>query len=425
MGNKNKPKKKSAFKERLDKMRKRKHEEELSPDDKKQLGLAKLEKIFNTLGNKENRYLFYCPDMPFASTLGKTIYEFAYLLQEAGFTTRVLHEQHGFKPTWLKEPWAKNVNIEYVMPEPKKKQKKKKAQMPSYKFKPTDTIILPEGFWSLAEGFKEIKPVTKVILALGYGGMITAEPGMDWSFFGFTDVICLSEKLKDDYKSLWPHFTYHVVNYSIDTEQFKPKPINEIPPTIALSIRNREDAQELINIFYNRYPYLDMFDFKVLKKLDTKQYGEALRDSCCLVFVDEKAGHPAPPLEATACGIPTIAVFGRGMEHLGNSENFMWVNNNDMFILAEMLAQFCLTWLQSETKHITDKKILKPYVDRDKVKDKLKTIFDDLQEKKIQTFVAVKNSVEKGELNYESDDSEEQDENNEGQLKVVKDEENK
>jgi len=233
--------------------------------------------------------------------------------------------------------------------------------------------------------------------------MMTAEPGLDWSHFGFTDVICLTERLKQDYQAIWPHFTYHVVPYSIETEQLAPVPVDEVFPAIALSVRNREDAQSIINAFYNRYPYLDIFEFKVLKKLDSNAYNETLKHCACLVFIDGTAGCPAPPLEAVAAGIPVIALYGRGMEHLVKQPGIQWVEANDFFVFAELIAGFCIKWLSNPTEQLTDKAILENYTS-EKVNSALLTTFNALQQTKIQTFTAIKNAIESNKLAYDADD---------------------
>lgn len=403
MSNIKKKRKKSIFEERLNSSAKKAEVKNLTVEETKARSLSRLEQVFLKLGNKENTYLFYCPDMPFGTTSVKAIYEFAYKLQKLGFSTKILHEGYGFKANWFKDEWVKDVKIDYIQGQNSAKSNKRAHENANYRFNPTDTIIIPEGFWSLTEQFKDIKPLNKIILALGYGGLMTAEPGLDWSHFGFTDVICLTERLKQDYQLVWPHFTYHVVPYSINQEQFSQPPIDKVYPAIGLSIRNREEAQAIINIFYNRYPYLDLFEFKVLKKLDTKHYAETLRHCACLLFIDQAAGCPAPPLEAISAGVPIISVFGRGVEHLAKQPGIQWVETSDFFVITEVLAAFCIQWLQGPTVQIEDKTVLENFSD-EKVNAALLETFNNLQQTKIQTFTAIKNAIEANQINYSADD---------------------
>lgn len=392
---KRKEKKKAnpTFSSDLEKSFIQKKEEAMSEEQRKELRYKKLEAIFQQLSDKTNRYLFYCPDIPFACTLVKTIYEQAALLKELGFNTRIIHEVKGYKPSWLTSDLKKDLPIDFLT------ERKKNGQMtkPSYPFTPTDTIIIPEGFWTVMTGFVEIKQIHKVVLAVGYGGIATAEPGANWSDLGFTDVICISERLKEDYSKLWPQLQYHVAPYTINQEEFKPLSTEQVYPSIALAARSREDAQAIINIFYNRYQFLDMFQFKVMKKMDTSTYADTLRHCCVQVLVDEKAGHPAPPLEAISAGIPTITVYGRGQDHLSEQEGVIWLDSNDNFQIAEALAHFCLNWLQNKTRFIENKDILKKY-SKEEVKNSLLNTFNALQGQKIKLFAAIKTAVDQGKL---------------------------
>lgn len=394
MSSNKKVRKKSDFQTSLEKGFKQQQDSLLSEEERKAARFSKLEKIFTQLGDKENRYLFYCPDIPFPCSTVKVIYEHAYYLNQMGFNAVILHEVKGYRPSWLKNTEiTKAAKVIYLS----EKKKDGRTTKPSFAFSPTDTIIIPEGFWTVMTGFEETKMLHKVVMAFGYGGFATAEPGANWGALGFTDVLCVSEQLKEDYSKLWPNLAYHVIGYDIDREQFAPIAADEIKPEIALSCRSREDAQSIINIFYAKYPFLDMFQFKVLKKLDTNEYAESLRRSAAMVFVDEKSGHPAPPLEAISAGVPVIAVFGRGMEHLAEQQGIVWLAQNDPFTISEALAEFCLNWLEHNVGPITDKAILDKY-QIDVVKTKLLGAYNELQSHKVKLFTAVSQAVEEGKL---------------------------
>lgn len=385
---------KSDFQKSLDAGFKKQTDLKMTEEERKAARFAKLEKIFLQLGDKKNRYLFYVPDIPFACTTVKVMYQYAYYLNEMGYNAIILHEVKGFKPTWLKdETLVKKAKVIYLS----EKDKTGRLTKPSFEFAPTDTIIIPEGFWTVMAGFAETKMLHKVVMAFGYGGFMTAEPGVNWGMLGFTDVLCLSDGLREDYQKLWPNLKYHTIGYDINQEEFAPISEKDKLPEIALSCRSREDAQALINIFYSKYPMLDMFQFKVLKKLDTEEYKETLRKSCILVFVDEKSGCPAPPLEAISCGVPVLSVFGRGQSHLAEQQGILWSATADPFELTEMLAEFCLNWLEDNVVPITNKAVLDLY-NIDVIKTKLATAFSELQEHKVKLFAAIQQATEDGKL---------------------------
>jgi len=390
---------KSAFAAKLEAAAKRKKELEMTDDERNALALSKLEAVFYEIGNKKNRYLFYCPDIPFALTTVKVIYQFVAQLNKLGYNARILHEIKGYSPTWMDEELATSVEVSYLS----KKKKDGRQTTPKFPFVPSDTIIIPDGFWTVMKGFRKMKPLHKCILALGFGGIATVgdQDAADWSELGFTDIICTSERLVERYKSLWPFFNYHCVPFAIDQEEFSPVPVTEQYPAIGISVRNREDAKAIINIFYNRYPFLDMFQFKVLKRLDTSLYADTIKHCACVLWVDPNAGNPAVPLEAIAAEVPVIGVYGPGVEHLERQENIKWVDTMDYFFLAEELANFCYAWLHHPTRQIKDKDVLNTYTLENSNSCLLKTV-KDLQEAKLKVFTGIKKQVEEGKLNVKN-----------------------
>lgn len=384
---------KSEFAKSLEVGMKKQRDMNLDPEKRKEERYAKLERIFNDFGDRKNRYLFYCPDIPMACTLLKTVYEHVHLLKSLGYNAEVIHEVKGFKPTFMKEEYMKDIKINYLQ----ERDKNGNLSKPNFDFMPTDSIVIPDGFWTVMTGFANTKTLHKIVLVTGYGGFFTAEPGANWAMLGFTDALCVSEQLKEDYEKLWPGLTYYHTGYSIDKKVLEPIAKKDITPTIGISCRNREDAQALINIFYSKYPFLDVFQFKVLKKLNTEDYNDTIKCCACVVFVDEKAGHPAPPLEAIASGIPMIGVYGRGMEHLAEQQGIIWLPTNDLFILTETLAEFCINWLENNVAPITDKVILDKY-DQSVVRTRLLGAVTQLQVHKVKQFSAIKEAVDQGKL---------------------------
>jgi hypothetical protein len=390
---KQKKSKKSEFRKRIDSDIKKQYDLNLPEEKRKQLRYAKLEGIFNQLTNRENRYLFYCPDIPFACSLVRIVYEHVNILNKLGYRAEIIHEVKGYKPTWLKENYVSDIKVHYLS----EKDKSGKLTKPSFNFSPTDTIVIPDGFWTVMTGFVEIKTLHKVVLALGYGGFMTAEPGANWADLGFTDVLCVSEQIKEDYQRHWPGLNYYVTGYTVNQEQFAPVASREITPTIGLACRSREDAQAIINLFYSKYPFFDMFQFRVLKKMDTETYADVLRHCALQVFIDEKAGHPAPLIEAISCEVPTISVFGRGMSHLDQQQGIQWLPTNDLFIVVEAIAEFCLNWLENNINPIIDKSILNNYT-YNALRDRILFATKELQNHKVMLFTAIKTAVDEGKL---------------------------
>lgn len=385
--------KKSEFQKSLDKGEKISYDRGLTEEKRKERRYAKLEGFFSTVGDKKNRYFYYCPDIPLACALVKTIYQHVTVLNEMGYNAFVMHEVKGFKPSWLKDNGINKVPTVYLS----EQTVAGKYSNPTFDFNPTDSIIIPDGFWTVMEGFVEVKQVHKIVMVHGYGGIVTTQPGYNWSYLGFTDVICTSEQLKDDYSKLWPTMNYHVVPYFINQDEFKPQLTKDVFPTIGLNCRSREDAQSIMNIFKNRYPFLSMFDFRVLKKLDTDSYSDVLSHCCLHVVMDEKAGNNPSILEAISCNTPSMVVYGRGYQHFIDQEGVIFLDTNDHFEISEAIAHFCLNWIENETLPIDNKAILANYT-REKIQASLNKTFQALQNHKVQLFSAIKQAVDAGKL---------------------------
>jgi len=138
--------------------------EQLPEKAKKDYKLRLLEEIFLQLANKENRYIFYCPDIAVVNTLVKLIYETAYEVKELGYNVVILHEIDKFKCKWLFEqyPHLKDLQLDYIIKKKSGKSNKTKSQ---YSFKISDTLIVPDQFQEILDNLIDTKLIQKVILA--------------------------------------------------------------------------------------------------------------------------------------------------------------------------------------------------------------------------------------------------------------------
>lgn len=345
--------KESTFTQEVNKSVKRKNLEELPKDKQVEFKQNKLDNFFERFNNNSNRILFYCPDVPFAIGMVKIIYETVHFLNKNGHTAYVLHEVKGYKPNWFDEEWVKDVPVKYLSEKKNKKGKKENYTKPTFTFEPTDTIVVPDFLKNIMENFSETRPLQKVVFAFGYDGLKTLDLGTSFASYGFYNVICISQTIADDYQKLFPDLNYYVLYPYINEETFQTYEMSEyapkINPNIALNIKDRKRAQEIINIFRGRYPFLNMFDFRILKKLSVTTYAEVLRDSVVQVFDDVDAGFSLPIEEALQSGVPTITNYFRGINEVKDNEGVIIVEDDDAFLIAEKLAEICLKWLYNSS----------------------------------------------------------------------------
>ena len=403
--------KESIFSQKFKHDLKQKEFNNLSEDKKLEQRLKVYETIFAELGDRQNRYIFYCPDISVVNNLVKTIYEFAFITKKLGYNVVVLHEIKGFKCKWLLEqyPEYKDLNLEYVI---FKRGKKSKKETNLYSFKPTDTLFIPDVFQEILENILEAQTIQKVVLITGYTGIGALPMGYDYKSLGVEQLVYLNPILADDYSFFKNTEHNHIVDsLPINKELFSPVDPLEVMPIICVSkIANDKLAQQVINIFYNKYPHLNFFAFKVLDRTNYPSYIKCLKYSCLFINLDEFVGFNQPYFEAINMGIPTATYVRRELkfENKNFAEEVMSFDK-DPFEIADFIAQYCNFWLNNptsifieNTKELCKKIKIDKYTNTN-LEKQLKKLIENLQESRIKFFSAFKNSIMKVNVEKEFD----------------------
>lgn len=374
----------------------------LSPSDKKDYKIKTIESIFEQLTNRSNRYIFYCPDIAIVNNLVKLIYETCYSVKQLGYEVIVLHEIDGFKCKWLFEQkeykHLKELKVEYII---KKKSNKSKKTKSNYAFKPSDTLIVPDQFQEILDNLIDVKLVQKVIFVSSYTGLSALPLGVDYSVLGVKKFLFLEKKLKDDYESLFKLDSILIDKYPINEIFYQKRNVKEIYPSICISnIGNNELTQEIINIFYSKYPNLRTFTFKILSRDNFENYIDCLTHCAALLILDKNLGNKQIFYEAINMGIPIFSFNRRECEGELKENSFC---GNDSFEIVDNLSIFCQHWLTLSTNFFTkqietlgDKLGIKEYTYKNYTKQ-LKFAFEDLQQERIKYFSGIKQSIEKEE----------------------------
>lgn len=370
--------------------------------EKKEYRMKTMENIFLQLGNKENRYIFYCPDIAVVNNLVKLIYETAQAAKELGYSVVILHEINGFKCRWLLQqyPHLKDLEIGYII---KKKSSKSKKTQSNYSFQPSDTLIVPDQFQEVFDNLVEVKLIQKVVLASSYMGLSALVPGIDYSVLGVDNFLFTEEKIKNDYELLFPNIKGNLINnYPINTSVFtKRENVKEIYPVICISnVGNNELTQQVVNIFYSKFPNLRVFTFKILQRDNFETYLDCLKHSALLLVLDRNLSNNQFIYEAVEMGLPVGTFCRRECEgELG--ENIFF--GNDAFQIADSLSLFCQQWLNESSTELTKamEKVGKQIDLKSKnyknYKAQLNAAFQNLQKERVQYFSVIKDSIEKEE----------------------------
>lgn len=397
----------SAFEQKVIQKFKQKKIEGLSDDKKSEYRNQKIEEIFSEIADNKNRYIFYCPDILVVNNLVKIIYDMAYHLGKAGFNVLVLHEISGFKCKWiLNNEHLKdynNIKIDYII---KKKSKKSKKEKNNYSFKPTDTLIVPDVFQEVLENILELKLVQKVLLVSSYLGLGSLKPGTNYKQLDVTSFIFLEKKLMEDYASLFKEKEnnfYLLDSYSINKDIFNYNSVkeSEIYPTIAISaIGNVKLASQITSIFYNLYPRLSVFSFKIIDRSNYEEYTESLLHSCLFLILDETMGFRQIATESMTLGIPTLTFQRRELTFINGMKEEVCVLSKDPFEIAEVISLYCIHWL-AESNHDIREEVLdivnKMQVEHSDLefKERLIECVDNIKKDKVKMFASIQQSFDK------------------------------
>lgn len=397
----------SVFSQKLKESFKNKRLNELSPEDKNEYRLKTIENVFEELSNKENRFILYCPDIVIVNHIVKKIYDIAYALHKSNFNVIILHEIKGYKCNWLfqekKYSDYKDLKVEYII---EKKSKKSKKEKNTYTFKPTDTLIVPDVFQDMLENLKEVTLLQKVVLITSYAGITNLIPGTSYKNLNVSSAIFLDKKVKEDYESLYPELTKTYLlneNDMVDEEIFNKEKVNnkEIYPVIGISkLGNEKLAQQVTNLFYNKFPNLRVFAFKILDRENYDEYVESLKH-CCLYFnLDDTLGFREPLIEAMKMGIPTATYNRRELETDAKFKEEVVVATRDAFSIVEFLGNFCSYWLTNSNVDISNyvlnytEELLISNLELKNMQQSVIPIFEDLHQERIKFFASIKKTIE-------------------------------
>lgn len=356
-----------------------------------------LNEIFLQLSNKENRYIFYCPDIALVNNLVKLIYETAYECKKMGFNVLILHEINGFKCKWLFEKYKhlSDLSVEYII---KKKSAKSNKTKSNYSFKPSDTLIIPDHFQEMLDNLMDVKLIQKVVYVSSYTGLSSLNPGVDYNSLGVSKAIFTEQKLLDDYTSLFNIESVSLVNPPVNKEIFNNdiREVSEIFPTVCLSnIGSNDYTQQVINIFYNKYPQLRIFSFKILPRDNFEYYLNTLKHAALMVVLDKNLGNTQLITEALACGIPVFSFQRRELEDKKFKEIIAGTNP---FEIAHNIALFCQQWLNFSTTLFTDgvNNITNDLSEHnyETFHKELLDVMNYLQENRVKYFTSIKQSID-------------------------------
>jgi len=391
----------SVFESTLKQNFKQKSIEELDDDKKKELRLKTIDEFFNTLSFKENRYIFYCPDIVVVNNLVETIYEIAYEMIEMGYNVVILHEIKGFQCKWLldKYPQYKSIPTEFII---FKRSKKSRKETNKYSFKATDTFIVPDLFLDILESLGDVKLIQKIILVTGLLGISNLKLGTKFFDLGVNTLLFLNDNIEKCYD-----FFLDVQNklsfttYKIDRKLFNNQEQVKKYPVVSISaIGNKELLSQVINIFYNKYPKLALFSFKLIDRTSYDSFIESVNKSALFIDLDKSSSYNKQIHQVLNLGVPVVSYKKIESDKIISEE--VEIITQDPFEIAEYIASYCQQWLtysnstySSGISNILGNEITDSYYSNEKYKTELSKIVEFLQDSRIKFFASMKQTIEK------------------------------
>lgn len=372
--------------------------ENSSDEFKKEYKNKALDTIISEINNNKNRYIFYCPDIVLVNTLVKLIYETAYEFHKNGNEVVILHEMNGFKCNWLlKDKNYKHLSelkLDYII---QKKGAKTKRTTNNYSFKVSDTLIVPDQFIEMFDNLLEVKLMQKVLLITSHVGISSIQPGANLKSLGINKVLFTEEKLKNDYEILFNDTEYlELTNYPINEDIFKDRIEKEIAPFITVSqIGNNDFVQQVINIFYNKYPNLKFFNFRLLDRNSLSLYVENLQKAAGLLILDKNLNSLQMIHEALSMGCPVFTTKRREINDTLGSSITLGI---DAFEIADNLASYCQYWLTEKTSEVDNE--AKSLVDNsfrtyENFNKQISEITTNLKQNRVDFFAKIKENESK------------------------------
>ena len=184
-------------------------------------------------------------------------------------------------------------------------------------------------------------------------GLSALVPGVDYSILGVNNFLFTEEKIKNDYELLFPSIKGELINNYPINDLFKNKRnLKEVYPVICISnIGNNEMTQQVVNIFYSKFPNLRTFSFKILERENFDSYLDSIEHCALFLVLDRNLSSNQFIYEAMNLGVP-VATFCRREVEGELAENIFI--GNDAFEIADNLSLFCQQWLTKSTKEIED-----------------------------------------------------------------------
>jgi hypothetical protein len=294
--------------------------------------ISKLEKSIQNMKDKTSRiYLIVQDTRGNAKASVAYIYNLGMALLNAGYNPIILHEKPDYfgVSTWLGEEYMKSLPHKAI-------------EGQNLEVSPEDLIVIPELYGFVMSQISKL-PCGKIVLSQAYDHILeTLQPGQTWSQLGFFKCITTSERQQEYLEEIMKNVSYDILKPYISDNFHK----GELPakPIIAVHTREQRDAINMIKAFYIKFPQYRWVTFRDMRGLSESEFGNALRESCLAVWVDETSSYGTFPLEAMKSGVPVLGLVPNMVPSWMSEDNGIWINNK--LQMVDFVADYVQNWLE-------------------------------------------------------------------------------
>jgi hypothetical protein len=294
--------------------------------------ISKLEKSIQNMKDKTSRiYLIVQDTRGNAKASVAYIYNLGMALLNAGYNPIILHEKPDYfgVSTWLGEEYMKSLPHKAI-------------EGQNLEVSPEDLIVIPELYGFVMSQISKL-PCGKIVLSQAYDHILeTLQPGQTWSQLGFFKCVTTSERQKEYLEEVMKNVSYDILKPFISDNFYK----SELPakPIIAVHTREQRDAINMIKAFYIKFPQYRWVTFRDMRGLSESEFGNALRESCLAVWMDETSSYGTFPLEAMKSGVPVLGLVPNMVPSWMSEDNGIWINNKIQMV--DFVADYVQNWLE-------------------------------------------------------------------------------
>lgn len=293
--------------------------------------IEKLERIISNIENKNIKFYFFIPSIETPNSSMYQIYWNATVLSDMGYESIILTESDDYK-----KPYFVDENLMKV---------KHMKVTNKISISPEDFLIIPEIFTNVMEQLKNFTCEKIVLLqSLDYS-LHALTPGIQWSDFGITKVLTVSDSLKSMVLDFFGEY-YKIKTYKVGiSDLFKTN--GELKkPIVSFITRNGNDITDVIKLFYLKYPHLRFVTFQELSGLDRTSYAKKIKDSVACIWIDNISSFGTAPLECMKANTVPIGLIPRIEHEYVIDYSGIWVY--DLFKLPDMIAGVLTKFLEDD-----------------------------------------------------------------------------